>query len=789
MANRSLISSSIPNMVNGVSQQPFTLRLSSQAELQENGLSTTSQGLRKRPPTKHLKKILSTNVGNAYIHTINRDSVERYVVVITNGDLKVFDLTGTEKTVTFPSGKTYLTATDPSTSFRAVTVADYTFLVNKTVTVTQDTRRATARNPEALVCVKVGNYGKDYKITIDGTVRATFTTPDGSVASHTSQISTDYIATQLYNSLVTWAGAGFGFARNGSVIHIYRTNTTDFTIKCEDGFNNAAMLGVKDQIQKFADLPANAGVNDFAVEVIGDKQNGFDNFWVRFDSTGTGSWKETIKPNELLGYTASKMPHTLVRNADGTFTFGPTTWVDRKKGTTNSNPDPSFVTRKITDMFFYRNRLGFLVDESVCMSEAGEFFNFYRTTVTELLDSDPIDVTVSHTKVSSLLYAVPYNKQLLLFSSQTQFVVDSGDLLTPKTIAIKQSTEFETNQNCQPVGVGNNIYFAVDKGDYTGVREYFTVDDGTGTNDATDVTSHVPSYIPGNLFKIAPSLNENILVLLSKNDRTSMWVYKFYWNRQEKLQSSWSKWTFPTGDTILNADFILSDLYLVIQRSDGVYLEKLSVAVGDIGANEPYNIHLDRKLTVAKANMTYDGTYTNILTANLPGPITTGTWEAVVATGQGKKAGIRVPLTSTATGARMAGDFTDSDLVVGRKYTFRYKFSPITVKVQQGQGQKSDTIGRLQLRNMAVNYANAGYFKAQVTPSGRQTYEYIFTGKTLGLTSSTIGETDLETGIMKFPILAQNTEVDIEISSDAPLPVSLLSADWEGLYVKRSKTV
>lgn len=784
-----LISQSIPNLVNGVSQQPFTLRLSSQAELQENGLSTTSQGLRKRPPTKHVKKILSTNIVGAYLHTINRDENERYVVVITNGDLKVFDINGTEKTVTFPSGKTYLNATSPSSAFRAVTVADYTFIVNKTVTVTQRTSRSTARNPEALVNVKVGNYGKDYKVIIDGTTRATYTTPDGSVASHTANISTDYIATQLYNSLVSWGGTGFTFTRYGSVIHIAKSNTTDFTIRVEDGFNNNAMNCIKNQIQKFSDLPANAGVNGFAVEVIGDKNNGFDDFWCEFDSAGSGAWKESIKPNELLGYTYSTMPHTLVRNADGTFTFGPATWVDRRKGTIDSNPDPTFVTRKISDIFFYRNRLGFLADEGVCFSEAGEFFNFYRTTVAELIDSDPIDVQSSHTKVSTLLHAVPFNKRLLLFSAQTQFVVEAGDLLTPKTISIKQSTEFETNSMAVPVGVGNNIYFAVDRGEHTGVREYYSVDETTGTNDASDVTAHVPSYIPKNVYKIAAGLTENILVLLSSSERNSCWVYKFFWNQTEKLQSSWSKWTFPSGDQILNADFILSTLYLVIQRSDGVYLEKMSLATSDIGANEPYNVHLDRKLTVAKANLTFDGSYTNIPVAYLPDDLSVGSWEAVVATGQEKDAGIRLPVTKTATGARVVGDYTGCDLIVGRKYTFRYQFSPITIKVQAGSGQKADTVGRLQLRNIQINYADTGYFKADVTPSGRTTYEYVFSGKTLGLNSATIGEIELETGLFKFPILSKNTDVAIEINSDLPLPVSLLSADWEGMYVKRSRGV
>jgi hypothetical protein len=329
-----LISSSIPNLVNGVSQQPFTLRLSSQAELQENGLSTTSQGLRKRPPTKHLKKIISGSVGNAYIHTINRDENERYVVVITNGDLKVFDLAGNAKTVNFPTGKAYLAATSPSTSFRAVTVADYTFLVNKSITVTQSTARSTARAAEALVNVKTGNYGKTYLIRIDGILRASYTTPNGGEASQAPSISTDNIANELYNDLTSWSGSGFTFTRKGSVIHITKS-TGNFTIEVEDGFNNFAMVAVKDQIQKFADLPANAGVNNFAVEVVGDKNNGFDNFWVRFDSTGTGSWKETIKPNELLGYNNTTMPHTLVREADGTFTFAPTTWENREKGTYN----------------------------------------------------------------------------------------------------------------------------------------------------------------------------------------------------------------------------------------------------------------------------------------------------------------------------------------------------------------------------------------------------------------------------------------------------------------------
>ena len=45
-----LVSTTIPNLINGVSQQPYALRLSSQAERQVNGYSSVVEGLRSVPP-------------------------------------------------------------------------------------------------------------------------------------------------------------------------------------------------------------------------------------------------------------------------------------------------------------------------------------------------------------------------------------------------------------------------------------------------------------------------------------------------------------------------------------------------------------------------------------------------------------------------------------------------------------------------------------------------------------------------------------------------------------------
>ena len=55
-----IINHAIPNLINGVSQQPETLRLSSQGSSQLNGYSSVVEGLKKRPPTEFVKKIKSS---------------------------------------------------------------------------------------------------------------------------------------------------------------------------------------------------------------------------------------------------------------------------------------------------------------------------------------------------------------------------------------------------------------------------------------------------------------------------------------------------------------------------------------------------------------------------------------------------------------------------------------------------------------------------------------------------------------------------------------------------------
>lgn len=123
----------LSSLLNGVSRQPAILRSQDQTEDELNTWGNIALGLGRRPPTQHIADLDVADAEGAFIHHINRDTSERYLVIIKDGDLRVFDATtGEEQTVAFPTGKGYLAGAEGA--FKAVTVADYTFIVNSSIT-------------------------------------------------------------------------------------------------------------------------------------------------------------------------------------------------------------------------------------------------------------------------------------------------------------------------------------------------------------------------------------------------------------------------------------------------------------------------------------------------------------------------------------------------------------------------------------------------------------------------------------------------------------------------------
>ena len=829
-----IVSRAIPTLLRGVSQASDSTKQPDHADIQDNADSSPVQGLQKRSGTQYLATLNSFPTdANVHIHTINRDTTERYVSVFTNGAIKVYEIDGTLKTVNTPDGTTYLQTTNPRSEIKTVTIADFTFVVNTSKVIAMDSTLSGGTQTQAIIFFNQVSDKTSYTVTVNSTTATHDTSSD-------NPLSTTTVATKIKDKLLGQnsesptsgsALSGFTIDQNGPVLYIRKDDSSTFTIDSNDTQGNTQITTVKDSIQRFSDLPA-VSPNGYVVEVKGDDNTNFDNYFVKFVTNNGGAfeegqWEETLKPGINFKFNYDTMPHVLIRQSDGNFifarvdggtytvsgtTFTLPLWGERTVGDLVTAPNPSFVGNKINNVFFFRNRLGFLSDDNVVLSRVSEFFNFFPETVLSVIDSDPIDVAASHTKVSILKHAKTMGQELILFSDQTQFVLSaSSDALTPKTANVNVATEFENDTNSVPVSSGRSIYFLIKKGLFAGVREYVTMENLT-IKEAADITIHVPKYIPANIFKMAASTNEDVLVLIGSDNPNKLYINRWlYGDRGQKILNAWSTFILNSNKTILNIDFIDTDLFLVVRNSNNVTsIEKLPFESNFTETNADFEFHLDHKLTEASTGVSvaYVAS-TNTTTWTLP--YRTYAQMAVVgrhlASGETSTfisapntsavnlgAGQVISTTTTNTNGSTltitaTGDYRLSKVIIGEPYEMHYRFSAQRLTEQVPGGGGEFISGRLQLHHFYIKFEDTGFFKVEVTPENRDTSTHKFTGNLLGAASSTIGSVNLETGTFRVPIMSRADRVDIDIKNNTFLPTKLNSAEYEARFHMRSRRV
>ena len=843
-----LISKAIPTLLRGVSQAADNTKQADHADIQDNADGNPVTGLTKRSGLQYITNLSTSTLGNVHIQTINRDVNERYVAIFSNGDVKVYDIDGTEKTVNKPDGTTYLNTSDPRSVMKTVSVADFTFVVNTSITTAMDSALTTGPiyfdgsstigiTNQAIVFVNQVTANTEYTLTVDGRTCV--------FDSGTSNLKTDRVAEKLSAGLTAdasdvtetgtaltsgTAGNTFNISRNGSVVRIFKNDNSDFDIQVSDSQGNTQLTLVKDSIQRFTDLPTVAP-NGYVVEVKGDDQTNFDNYYVKFVTNNTtadgtleeGQWEETAKLGIEKKFDYSTMPHVLIRQADGNFRFarvdgGSYTasgqsftlpkWGERTVGDLDSAPNPSFIGSKINNVLFFRNRLGFLSNDNVILSRAAEFFNFFPETVLSVIDSEPIDVAASHTKVAILRSSVTVEQELILFSDQTQFVLTSTtDNLTPKTANVVVITEFESDDDAQPVGAGSSIYYLSKRGSFANVREYVYQRDLV-IRESSNITVHVPKLIPSNIFKFAVSTSADVLVCLGTDEPNKLYINRWIYGQQyQKILNSWSTFTINGNRSIKNVDFIGSDLFLVIEEANGITLEKIPFENQFTETNATFEYRLDHKVTEATTGVSvaYNSS-TNISTFTVPYRLRAnmnvvgrylGSGEtSTFVNGQGTtiilKPGRLIPTSNSTDGSTSTitatGDYRNSKFIIGEPYEMHYRFSQQRMTAGSGGQAGGEYLsGRLQLHHFYIKFEDTGFFNVEVTPDNRDTSTYKFTGKFLG--ENTIGAVNLESGFFKVPVMSRADRVNIDVKNNTFLPTTLASAEYEAMFHMRSRRI
>jgi hypothetical protein len=765
---------------------------------------TIEDGLTQRPNCDLVKVVGSITAPTGMkTHRINRDANEKYIVVFTSDTTNpviVYDLTGTAMSMRYGyydsddvyhadnDKKDYLRSggiTDARAQIKAVSIADYTIVVNTKKTCAMTADLTTAQTDAAYVYIK-GCHKGNYKITYKWTVSATpVSVTKQHEATYTDGVLNYDTASLLEDFKDDAPHANITVTGTNSVLKVYPTagqgvDANSLRVHVSDPYGGQDLIPINYcEVESIDKLPPSMP-EDVVIKIGGDDEINQDDYYMKFHYEEK-TWIEDVGFALKYKLDADTMPHRLMRTDTNEFTWAPIAWEDMIVGDGGTNPQPSVIGNVVNNVTFAKNRLWLFSKDNAVGSKAGDYFNLFAGTVMDVLDDDPIDVGAASGQVANLRSGIMFDKGVLVFSDEEQFALASGDkLLTPKSVAMDGTTAYSIDPQSEPIKIGADVFFISPRGAYFSVREYTIMPESLMQN-AYNVTSHVPTYIPDGDTLMAGCNTMDMLFVWSSATVKTLYTYKFLWDGNKKVQQAWYKWTF--ADDIKGFQVFGTALYILFYNAtDGYRLEKMNLEAIPTDSQD-FRYHQDSLKKFDNGSFgDPDTTFALDVDAGADG----AGWTVIDASDNSEVTEGFTLVNTTLTFAD--ADKSAEEYYVGRDYEMVYRFSEWYIKDEKDRAIIS---GTTKIRTLELSVIDTGYFVIEVTPFSRamtsQTLSETFTGIRIG--ESELGSITLLSGEMSFPIMADSRRTIIELKSDSYLPVAIQLGAWEGTYVLRSKLI
>lgn len=562
---------------------------------------------------------------------------------------------------------------------------------------------------------------------------------------------------------------------------------------------------LRHEVNNVSDLPIQVK-NNYIVKVVNSLDANADDFYVKFETEGngdyaTGAWIETTGPGIKTIIDKNTMPHALTVNTDGSFSFGPwESWENRLVGDEITNPTPHFITitgqsnKYIKDMFVYRNRLGFLTEDYVSLSRAGEFFNFFVKSALASGDDDPIDISVSDRDSPSLNYVSKEAAGLLLYGKTGQYLLATdSDILSPTTAKINKVAGFEADTENPAISLGATTAFISKTQSTTKLHELLKVS-ALESPQHIEQTRTVPELVPTTVDSIVGSPDVGI-VSFGTIGETTLYHFSYLRMGAQEINRSWYKWELP--GTLLHQFFDGNEFHCVIRTNQ----DQIAVVSFDVAQSST-----DGVLTLDSGKKTdlvldlYDdkpffiyrgivgGSFVNRTRVFLPLNKLSDKKLVVVMYSNRSQVFDEDTVTLTegtdATHGRFVevdGDWRGSDVFIGYKYNMSVELPRIYYKVSRDQQVNADVEAELIIHKLQVKTGLTGPIDYKINIIGIPV-------RTSTLTVTPVGQYNLnsvnmtESAVHHVPVYQRNHNTTITIESNTAFPATVESINWEGRY-------
>ncbi|MAK29814.1 hypothetical protein [Acinetobacter sp.] len=297
-------------------------------------------------------------------------------------------------------------------------------------------------------------------------------------------------------------------------------------------------------------------------------------------------------------------------------------WGHRFAGNPINNPMPQFVGKSITDVFVHEGRLALCSPDGVNFSESGNFFNFFRVSLTELLDTAPIELEIAGENNVYIKKGVPIKESVILFSNNDQFIVTAGtNAFTGKTVSVSHSSSYSIDTTCEPVKHKDSVFAVSSSPSTSGLLEFLASDKLARSYIGYDIATTAPNYLPKEIKQIAVLPQEGLVAILPKvpdvtdaetemyAEQKDIYFYKYTDVGNERQQSALFKFTLSLPDFVTDnnlekdgggADIVPIPQIRSIQAVGNklfIYAQMLHYVSGDMGYNRSTTNYITTYIT------------------------------------------------------------------------------------------------------------------------------------------------------------------------------------------------
>lgn len=534
-----------PSLLQGVSQQIPKLRLDGQVTAQVNMLSDLVTNVRRRPGAILRASLPVPGETHLTMRAWETDIAGQRVHIYLGSATGTLRLLSQDlSTLVATLQNDYLKATKLS-SIRATTIGNDFYLLNTEIKPVAVQPALPPLDPayRGYYYVKSGAFSKSYVVQVKnqaGTVSLTATTPTGQNAGDAAMATPEAIANVLASganaTLLTSIGVSAYVV--GSNVYL-QSLTTGLSVSTGSGSNYIVGSGAS-RARLESDLPStlHAAADGYIVAVGEQKLYKYYSY-----AAATSEWLEA----GIWGSPSSikNMP-VVLKYKNSVWSLDTTDYEGRTAGDEDTNPLPEFLTRGLSGMGSFQSRLVLLGGSKVYLSSSAVAKRFMRSTVTGLLDADPIAVGASANSSAEYQYAVPFQKDLLLFSQKYQALIpSSGQAVTPRTATVLLTSAYAVDITSEPVAIGRTLLFPAPRSqDFFGFMEMVSSQYTDAQYVANDATAHLPKYMGGQCRFATASSVASMVVFGPTGDDKSTIVYEYQWDGDTKVQQAWHTWTF-----------------------------------------------------------------------------------------------------------------------------------------------------------------------------------------------------------------------------------------------------